>query len=92
MCYLLLCENGKKVSLLSVKLPKDTSAAGRSSGLLGDKFIALEIGNDEQMLANNDHLMITESSVSLEEMLGKFIFSLANNKPAAGKSDDKKKI
>jgi len=64
-----------------VKLPKDTSAAVRSSGLLGEKFIALEVGNDDQSLKEGDHITITESSVSLEEMLGKFIFSIANNKP-----------
>lgn len=64
-----------------VKLPKDTSAAIRSSGLLGDKFIALEVGNDDQVMKDQDHISITESAVSLEELLGKFVFSVANNKP-----------
>lgn len=67
----------------NVKLPKDTSAAIRSSGLLGEKFIALDVGNDDAMLAQNDMIRHTESAVSLEEMLGKFIFSAADAKGAS---------
>ena len=58
-----------------VALPKDTSAAVQSAGLLGDKFIALEPGGDDQNLANGDKIKYTESSVNLEEMIGKFVFS-----------------
>ncbi|OYW13604.1 MAG: outer membrane lipid asymmetry maintenance protein MlaD [Rhodospirillales bacterium 12-54-5] len=76
-----------------IKLPKDTSAAVRSSGLLGAQFIALQIGNDEQMLENDGHIGYTESSVNLEEMLGKFIFSVAESKkdakPAASDTPEK---
>lgn len=68
----------------NVKLPKDTSAAIRSSGLLGEKFIALDIGSDDAMLKENDFITHTESAVSLEEMLGKFIFSAANAKKDGG--------
>ena len=67
-----------------VKLPKDTSAAVRSAGLLGEKFIALDVGNDEAMLGQGDQIAHTESAVSLEEMLGKFIFSAANAKKDSG--------
>lgn len=68
----------------NVKLPKDTSASVRSAGLLGEKFIALDVGSEEDMLAQNDIISHTESSVSLEEMLGKFIFSAAEgNKSGA---------
>ena len=58
-----------------VKLPKDTSAAVQSTGLIGDKFIALEPGGDDQNLANGDKIKYTEASVNLEEMIGKFVFS-----------------
>lgn len=61
-----------------VKLPKDSSVAVRSAGLLGEKFLAVEIGGDDEMLKQGDLMTHTESSVSLEEMLGKFIFSAAN--------------
>lgn len=58
-----------------VKLPKDSSAAVQSAGLLGDKFVALEPGADDDDLKDGDAITYTQSSVSLEEMIGKFVFS-----------------
>lgn len=58
-----------------IKIPADSSAAIASSGLLGDKFIALEPGGDEKMLADGGKIEFTQASVSLEEMIGKFMFS-----------------
>lgn len=58
-----------------VKLPKDSSAAIVSSGLLGDKFIAIEPGADNVNLSAGDRIEYTQSSVSIEEMIGKFVFS-----------------
>jgi phospholipid/cholesterol/gamma-HCH transport system substrate-binding protein len=59
----------------SVKLPKDSSAAIQSTGLIGDKYIAIEPGGDEVALKNGDRIGLTQSSVSIEEMIGKFVFS-----------------
>jgi len=59
----------------NVVLPLDTSAAVQSSGLLGEKFIALEPGGDEQNLGDGGKITYTQPSVSLEEMIGKFVFS-----------------
>ncbi len=58
-----------------IKLPKDSSAAIQSSGLLGDKFVTLQPGGDEVMMKDGDHITYTQSSVSIEEMIGKFVFS-----------------
>lgn len=58
-----------------VKLPKDTSASVQSAGLLGDKFIALQPGGDETNLADGGVIHFTESSISIEELIGKFVFS-----------------
>ena len=58
-----------------VKLPKDSSAAVQSTGLIGDKFIAIEPGGDEENLGDGDKIAFTQPSVSLEEMIGKFVFS-----------------
>lgn len=58
-----------------VKLPVDSSAAVQSAGLLGEKFLAIEPGGDEQELADGGKITITQPSVSLEEMIGKFVFS-----------------
>jgi phospholipid/cholesterol/gamma-HCH transport system substrate-binding protein len=58
-----------------VKLPKDSSAAVQSAGLLGEKFIAITPGGDETMLKNGDAITYTQASVNLEDMIGKFMFS-----------------
>jgi len=57
------------------KLPKDSSAAIVSSGLLGEKYIQLTPGSDDQMLAEGGKIQFTQSAVNLEEMIGKFMFS-----------------
>jgi phospholipid/cholesterol/gamma-HCH transport system substrate-binding protein len=57
------------------KLPEDSSAAIASSGLLGDKFIQLTPGGDDKTLAEGGKIQFTQSSVNLEEMIGKFMFS-----------------
>src|SRR6185369_17156530 len=38
----------------SVKLPKDTTAIITSDGLLGDNYVLLDIGGDEEMMKPND--------------------------------------
>jgi phospholipid/cholesterol/gamma-HCH transport system substrate-binding protein len=57
------------------KVPEDSSASIVSSGLLGDKYIQITPGGDDKMLADGGKLQFTQSSISLEEMIGKFMFS-----------------
>jgi len=64
-----------------IKLPKDSAAIVTSESLLGGKYLSLQPGGDETMLQPGQTITITQSSVSLEELLGKFIFSITNAKP-----------
>jgi phospholipid/cholesterol/gamma-HCH transport system substrate-binding protein len=77
-----------------LRLPKDTSAEITSDGLLGGKYVALVPGGDEAELKPGDRITITQSSVSLEELLGKFIFSVSDMvkavKPPETKSPETK--
>lgn len=66
------------------KIPKDSTAAIASSGLLGDKFVQIVPGGDEAMVAAGGEITYTQSSVSLEELIGKLMFSSSDSK------DDKK--
>ncbi|MCI5050127.1 MAG: outer membrane lipid asymmetry maintenance protein MlaD [Rickettsiales bacterium] len=59
----------------NVKLPEDSSASVVSSGLLGEKFIKLEPGGSDKTLDSGDTIKFTQSSVSFEELIGKFVFS-----------------
>jgi len=61
-----------------IELPKDTSAEVTSEGLLGGKFLGLTPGGDTTMLKPGQAITITQGSVSLEQLLGKFIFSVTN--------------
>ncbi len=60
----------------AVQLPKDSSAEVTSDGMLGGKFLSLVPGGDSQMLADHGIVQITQSAVSLEQLLGKFIFNV----------------
>ena len=66
-----------------VKLPTDSSAEITSDGLLGGKYLALAPGGAEAMLPAGGTITVTQGSVSLEQLLGKFIFSMTDKKPAA---------
>lgn len=57
--------------------PKDTSAAILTSGLLGEQYVGLEAGADSVKLVNGDRLSLTQSAVVLENLIGQFLFSKA---------------
>ena len=59
------------------QFPKDTFASILTSGLLGEQYIGLAAGGDEQMLEEGDAIMKTNSAVVLEEMIGRFLFDKA---------------
>jgi len=61
-----------------IKLPKDTAAVITSESLLGGKYVSLQPGGDETNLQPGQTITITQGSISLEELLGKFIFSMTN--------------
>ncbi|TPG59118.1 outer membrane lipid asymmetry maintenance protein MlaD [Roseomonas nepalensis] len=57
-------------------LPEDSSAEITSEGLLGGKYVALVPGGSDRNLASGGEVKITQSAVSLESLLGRFIFSV----------------
>ena len=65
-------------------LPKDTSASIYTAGLLGEKYIGLEPGGDEENLQQNDKLKLTQSSLVLEKLISRFVDSFLD------KDSDKK--
>ena len=67
----------------NIKLPKDSSAKVLSSGILGGKYIAIEVGADDQILKNGDQIQFTQSGVNFEELLGKFIFGSSKKEKEA---------
>ncbi|MCX7896987.1 MAG: outer membrane lipid asymmetry maintenance protein MlaD [Rhodocyclaceae bacterium] len=66
------------------RFPRDTFATINTSGLLGEQYVAFEVGGDAEMLAPNDTIKKTQSAVVLEKLIGQFMFNKAaeteNNK------------
>ncbi|MEM1384549.1 MAG: outer membrane lipid asymmetry maintenance protein MlaD [Pseudomonadota bacterium] len=56
-----------------VELPEDSSAKITSASLLGDSYIAIEPGGSDYMLADGDELSHTQSSISLGDLIGRFV-------------------
>jgi phospholipid/cholesterol/gamma-HCH transport system substrate-binding protein len=61
-----------------IQLPTDSSATIASQSLLGGKYLSLVPGGNEQMIPPGGRVTITQGSVSLEDLLGKFIFSVTS--------------
>jgi len=57
-----------------VQLTTDSSATISTDGLLGGKYLALATGGEEKMLKAGDTITITQGSVNLEALIGKYIF------------------
>ncbi|MDW8443419.1 MAG: outer membrane lipid asymmetry maintenance protein MlaD [Acetobacteraceae bacterium] len=69
----------------AVRLPVDTSAEITSESLLGGRYIALVPGGSDRMLAPGAVIEATQSAVSLEALLGRFIFSVTDLVSAVGR-------
>jgi phospholipid/cholesterol/gamma-HCH transport system substrate-binding protein len=57
-------------------LPTDTSAMILTSGLLGSQYIGLEVGADEELLADGSRIFMTQSALVLENLIGRLLVSL----------------
>ncbi len=56
-----------------VKVPEDSLAKITSASLLGDSFIAIDPGASDLMLEPGEELTFTQSSISVGDLIGKFI-------------------
>jgi phospholipid/cholesterol/gamma-HCH transport system substrate-binding protein len=65
------------------QFPKDSSAKILTSGLLGEQYIGLEPGGDDQMLKSGDTISMTQSAVVLENLIGQFLYNKAADSGAS---------
>lgn len=72
----------------SVKLPDDSSAAIVSSGIMGSKYIEIEPGGSEDMLAAGDEFSYTQDAMVIEELIERII-GIGKAKRQNKKGDDK---
>lgn len=62
------------------KFPIDTSASVLTSGLLGEQYVGLSPGAEEDYLKNGSKIEITQSALVLEQIIGQFLYSKADEK------------
>jgi phospholipid/cholesterol/gamma-HCH transport system substrate-binding protein len=70
----------------NIKIPADSSATISSDGLLGGNYVNISPGGSDTMLAAGQSFQVTQSAINIEDLLGKFIFSMGGSsaKPASG--------
>ncbi|WP_421620888.1 outer membrane lipid asymmetry maintenance protein MlaD [Alkalilimnicola ehrlichii] len=61
------------------RIPADSTAAIYTSGLLGEQYVSLDPGWEEDYLAAGDQITSTQSAVVLERILGQFLYSLGDD-------------
>ena len=78
------------------QIPDDSAAAVFTSGLLGDQYIGIQPGGSPDVLKNGDEMILTQSAMQLEDLIGKFLVNGspdekkggAGNNPSPSKSSD----
>ncbi len=63
------------------KFPIDSQLKIATNGLLGDQYLSMEAGAETSFLKNNDILENTQSALVLEDLIGKFLYSKAQEAP-----------
>ena len=72
-----------------VHLPSDTIASIKTSGLIGDKYIALAPGADSKNLPPGGMITDTESAMDLESIISRFAFGNVSSSPSPSSSTPK---
>jgi phospholipid/cholesterol/gamma-HCH transport system substrate-binding protein len=62
-----------------LQLPIDTSASIVTAGMLGDRYVSLQLGGDQRMLQQGEEISFTESAVILERLIGKLVHNAGVN-------------
>ncbi|AEF55010.1 outer membrane lipid asymmetry maintenance protein MlaD [Marinomonas posidonica] len=55
-------------------IPTDSSIAILTSGLLGEKYLGITIGADEEVLQEGGEIFDTQSALVLENLISQFLF------------------
>ncbi|RMQ43625.1 putative Toluene tolerance protein Ttg [Pseudomonas cichorii] len=56
-------------------LPLDSTASILTAGLLGEKYIGISVGGDQALLKDGSTIHDTQSSLVLEDLIGKFLLN-----------------
>ncbi|MFA7344825.1 MAG: outer membrane lipid asymmetry maintenance protein MlaD [Terrimicrobiaceae bacterium] len=65
----------------ALRLPTDSMASIKTTGLIGDKHVSISPGADEIFLRPGARITMTESSVDIESLIGKMAFGSVGKEP-----------
>ena len=57
------------------QIPEDSDASILTAGLLGSQYIGLQAGGSEFYLEGGSEILLTQSAIVLESLIGKFLLS-----------------
>jgi phospholipid/cholesterol/gamma-HCH transport system substrate-binding protein len=63
----------------SIQIPVDSNLKIATSGIVGGKYLKLEMGGEDDIFQNGGYFQFTESTMNLEEMVTKFILNKASD-------------
>ncbi len=55
------------------QIPEDSDASVLTAGLLGSQYVGLQAGGSEFFLEDGSEVMLTQSAIVLESLIGKFL-------------------
>lgn len=61
------------------RLPIDTTANIFTAGLLGEQYVGLEPGAEEEYLNTGDEIELTQSAIIIEQLIGRFLLNQAES-------------
>ena len=56
-------------------LPADSTASILTAGLLGEKYVGISVGGEEDLLVDGSEIYDTQSALVLEELIGRFLLN-----------------
>ena len=62
----------------TLELPVDSSAGIMTAGLLGDRYVQIELGAEDAVLVDGDQIGYTEPAMLLERVIGKALYNFNN--------------
>ena len=71
-----------------IQLPTDTAAIIETDGLVGNKYVELLPGGDEEMMQSGEYFLYTQDVLLLDELLERFIAWMRTKKGVLETIDD----
>ncbi|MDX8403141.1 MAG: outer membrane lipid asymmetry maintenance protein MlaD, partial [Mariprofundaceae bacterium] len=58
-----------------ISITADAIASVRTKGIIGERYVRISQGGDDELLQSGDEIEETESAINIEDLISKYIFS-----------------